>query len=274
MKRNYKIAALIVILFFPLINGFADDNSISFVIAPPPVGYPVFEEGSKDTLAAVNFVYASLDYGGSSMTIIGPSGFGIFQYCISDSLAFGGNIGASIMAGSEYSLLMIQVPLNLSATFKFLTIDKHTFFVTAGAGGDIGTTSMKYTIPQWVPYTSTYVDDETTLRTLMTTGRCSGGLQANLGIGDFILSPFGTYSYSAGSYSTSQESSMSYDYPSTSGSIPGYSTTILGFDLLYRPLDMSLSSMIHRTDDMTLVSLAFKWLLGGAKKTAGLHTSQ
>ena len=271
MKRSYKISLLVALILIPLFYGFADDSSISFVIAPPPVGYPVFEKGSKDTLVAASFVYAALDYGGSSMTIIGPSCFGILQYCASDSLAFGLSAGASILAGSEYSLLMLQVPLNMSATFKFLTLGTHSFFVTAAAGGDIGTTSMKFTIPQWVPYTSTFIDDETTLRTLMTTGRFSGGLQANLGLGDFILSPFGTYSYSAGTYSSSQESSMSYDYPSASGSIPGYSTAIIGFDLLYRPRDMSLSSMIHSTDGMTLVSLAFKWLLPGAKKAAGLQ---
>ncbi len=253
---------IIILLLIPLFIS-AENDTVSFVIAPPPIGYPVFEKGNKDTLVAGNIVYADYDFGDTDIKIFGPSFFGIYQYGITDRMAVNGRIGAAVLAGSEYSLLMLQIPLNISAAYEIIKTETNSFFLIAGAGGDIGRTSMKITIPQVVVLT--LVEDETTLSTLTTTGNISGGAQANLGLGKFILSPFGTYTYTAGSYSTTQESSMSFDYPSASGSIPGFSTIIFGFDLLYKPKDISLSSQIHSTEDSTLVSLAMKWLLPGKK---------
>jgi len=259
MKIKYLSAALLFLFLLSLSQGFADDSTISLVIAPPPVGYPVFEEGSKENLVSADLLYTSVDFGGTDITILGPSVFGIYQYAVLDTLAVNASIGASVLVGSEYNMLLFQVPLFMSMTYQFLSLGEHTFFVTAGGGGDIGLTSMSVVVPQVVGWTM--IEDETTLRTLTTTGRLSGSLQANISLGSFILSPFGTYTYTAGNYSSTMESSMSFDYPSSSGRIDGYSTTILGFDLLYKPLDLSLSSMIRRSDRMTLISISLKWLL-------------
>jgi hypothetical protein len=87
------------------------------------------------------------------------------------------------------------------------------------------------------------------------------GVQFNVTIQDFIASPFGSWTYTAGTYSYTQTSAMSFDYPSGSGTIEGSSSTTLGFDLLYRPWGISLSSMVRRTDSYTLVTLALKRLL-------------
>ena len=92
-------------------------------------------------------------------------------------------------------------------------------------------------------------------------GKITGGIQANIGLGEVIFSPYGLYTYTAGTYSYSQESSMSFDYPSSSGSISGFSTTIFGFDLLYKPGNISLSSQLQNSTDSTIISVALKWLL-------------
>jgi hypothetical protein len=154
---------------------------------------------------------------------------------------------------------MVQLPLQGNIVYEFYTTPRHSFYFIGGLGGDIGSTSMTIEVPQVVNITM--VTDETTLETITFTGRLTLGAQANFGLGKFILSPFGVYTYTRGSYSSTQTSSMSFEYPSSSGSVPGYSTTIIGFDLLYRPWNVSLSSQVHQTDKTTLVSLAMKWLL-------------
>ena len=154
---------------------------------------------------------------------------------------------------------MIQIPLQINAVFEVLKSAEHSFFLIGGAGGDIGSSRMKSTLPLTV-YTTT-IDDEVTYSTFTTTGRFTGGAQANLGMGNLIFSPFGLYTWTAGTYSTNLTSSMSETYPSSSGSIPGYSAALFGFDILYLPAGMSLSSFIQNTDKYTLISLAVKWML-------------
>ncbi len=57
-----KVFALLGVLFAA--GGLAlfaqEDTTVSFVIAPPPVGYPVFEKGAvRDQSAAMAIWYAS-----------------------------------------------------------------------------------------------------------------------------------------------------------------------------------------------------------------------
>jgi len=106
-----------------------------------------------------------------------------------------------------------------------------------------------------------YVDDDTQVTSTTLAYSLTAGAQINWSIGQFIISPYGVYTYSGGKSWMTQKSSMSYDYPSSSASIPAYSTTIFGFDILYKPLDVSLSSQLQHTDDYNLVSIALKWLL-------------
>ena len=119
--------------------------------------------------------------------------------------------------------------------------------------------TMTVTVPQMVELL--VVDDPTSFDTTTVTASVSAGAQINIALKDFIVSPFGSYTYTVGTYSYTQTSAMSFDYPSGSGTIEGSSSTTLGFDLLYRPWGISLSSMVRRTDSYTLVTLALKRLL-------------
>jgi hypothetical protein len=125
---------------------------------------------------------------------------------------------------------------------------------------------MTVDVPYIVPYTTVIKEDPTTLTTSTITGVVNLGVQANIAVGKLTVSPFGVYSYSAGSYNSTQTSAMSFDYPSTSGTVEGFSTTAFGFDVLHRPSGITLSSQLRKTDTSTLVSLALKWLL---KRTPG-----
>ena len=119
--------------------------------------------------------------------------------------------------------------------------------------------TMTVTVPQIVELIM--VEDPTIFDTTTVTGSVSAGTQLNIALKDLIASPFGTWTYTSGTYSYTQTSAMSFDYPSGSGTIEGSSSTTLGFDLLYRPWGKDLSSMVRRTDSYTLVTPALKRLL-------------
>lgn len=259
MNRWTRIALLLIMCVIPTVFAAAEEDTVSFVIAPPPVGYPNFVKGFMDIHTGGTAVYGNITALDKKVHLFGASAFGNMQYCFSDRLAVNGALGVMLLAGSRYDMLFSQLPLQANAAYEFMKTPNNSFYVLGGLGGDIGVMSMTVSVPQIVGML--LVIDDTTLSTLTASGRVTLGAQANLGIGKFILSPFGVFTYTAGTYSATQESTMSFSYPSYSGSIPGYSTTIFGFDLLYTPKNISLSSLVHNTDTTTLVSIAVKWLL-------------
>ena len=239
----------------------AEEDTLSFVLAPPPVGYPVFSKGDRTTQAGGNAILLMIDQVGEKMLVAGGTGFGHWQATVSDSLSLGVQAGGSLLAGTKHGLLMAQVPLQANAVFAAITRPTWSGFLFGGLGADIGMSTMTITIEQYLPLITNPVEDDTSLATLTTTGSINTGAQLNLILGDFIISPFGCWTYTAGMYSYTQTSAMSFEYPSGSGTIGGSSSTTLGFDLLYRPWGIALSSMVRRTDSYTLVTLAMKRLL-------------
>lgn len=259
-KKVILFLLTLTVLWIPL-SVQAGEDTLSFVIAPPPVGYPVFEKGFTDQTVGGNFIYVNSKLMDTSFQLFGAMIFGNWQYCVTNKFALSGNFGASFLFGDKYDLLMMQLPYQFNLAYQIDLAKEVSLFLLGGAGGDLGLTTMTVEVPQPVPLTTTIIIDPTTVTTTTATGRLTGGLQANIGIGQFIFSPFGLYTYTAGSYWMDQKSAMSFDYPSAAGAIDGYSTTILGFDLLYKPLGVSLSSITHFRPDTTLVSIALKWLL-------------
>ncbi len=79
--------------------------------------------------------------------------------------------------------------------------------------------------------------------------------------GPFIVSPFGTYTLTGGAWNTEMTSSMSFGYPSASGSIDPEGSIVVGFDVLYVPKGITLSSQLRANDSYTLISVALMWLL-------------
>lgn len=266
-KRNFSFidtvrTTCIVALLTSGIAAFAEDSAVSLVIAPPPVGYPSIEAGAKTTQIGVNGLYASYEANGFDLTFFGASVLLDSQQCMTDSIALNGSAGFSALAGDKYDMFVLQMPISGDIIFKLAGNRSFSIFAFGGATGNLGMTTMTVTIPQWVPYTSTIVSDDTTLTTLMLTGTVLGGLQANIPVSSFIISPFGFCTVTGGTWSSTQKSSMSYSYQSSSGSIDPVTGFVLGFDALYVPLNFALSSQFHRDADFTMITVATKWKIG------------
>ena len=269
MRRSIVFAVFTVLfVLVPVSRAVAEEDQVSFVVAPAPVGYPEFERGEGIAQTGANAVYASMDFGDETLRLYGAMGFGSYQYSLTDSLALGGSLGGSFFVGSDYDLLVFQFPLNAAAVYEVYKTSAWSLFLFGGGGGAIGVTNM--TIPVMQLVNITLIEDPTSLTTATFTGTFNAGVQANFSVGKLVVSPFGTYAYTSGSYNTTQTSSMSFNYPSYSGSIDAFSTTVFGFDLLHRPSGITLSSQLRSSPKSTLVSVAVKWLLKGFRKKAGV----
>jgi hypothetical protein len=246
------------------VHVFGDDDttSFSFDVAPPPVGYPRIERGARDTTVGGQAVFARGDIVDTSFTVAGLTLFGSLQTNPVRRTMFSLTGGGAFLAGDRMSLMTLQIPLRLLAVIQGFDSDHVDLFLFAGAGGDAGVTSLTVTVPQPVPYTTTFVDDDTTLSVTTTTGTVQAGGQVNVDLRRFVTSVFAVWSYTGGNYSTNQRSSMSYDYPSTSGDLAGRSAVVGGFDLLWKEKNMALSSQIRSDRDFLVYTVALKRLLG------------
>lgn len=117
-KRLFMSLSAILALAVPVI---ADEDTLSFVLAPPPVGYPVFSKGDRTTQVGGNAIFLMINQGGERMLVAGGTGFGHWQATVSDNLSLGTVLGGSLLAGNKHGLLMAQVPLQANAIFAAFT---------------------------------------------------------------------------------------------------------------------------------------------------------
>lgn len=120
--------------------------------------------------------------------------------------------------------------MQTNVVFAAFTRPAFSLFLFGGLGVDLGMSTMTIDVPQVVELLM--VEDPTRFDTFTALDSVSGGAQCNIPIGDFIASPFGSLTFTAGMYSYTQTSAMSFKYPSGSGNIDSSSSTSLGFDLL------------------------------------------
>jgi hypothetical protein len=250
------VVFLAVLIVFNPVSPAAEESSVSFVVAPPPVGFPDFEEADGKVQTGAQLVYVNQDLAGERLTVAGAAGYGNYQQAFGKRLALNGSLGTTLLIGSLYDLYMVQIPLNVTAILNALDTGRVSLFLFAGGGGSLGLSSM--TMERITVYPIT---DVVTMTTYTVLGSMTAGAQLNLFSRRFVLSPFAFITLSGGTYQLTQDSPTEYSYPSYSGTIDNYSSTVIGFDLLYRPKNISLASQFRNTPDYRLLSLALKWFL-------------
>ncbi|HSV56346.1 MAG TPA: hypothetical protein VLH39_04470 [Magnetospirillaceae bacterium] len=266
-RPGSRLSIAACLTFAVLFAAFPEDNKATFTVSPPPVGYPDFKAGDATQQAGGGAVVIKTDTSGLSGWLIGVSGAWQYQYSPKDDLALGASAGATFMVGDQNSLMFASVPLGASVAAELATWRGSTLYALGYLGVTLGYTSLKVTVPQYLPYLDP-VYDETTLGTMSGVLSAGGGGQVNIALGGFVLSPFALWTFSGGVYSTSQSSSMSFVYPTTSGDIPLSLNSVYGFDLLYKPMGWSLSSQLRMGDGYRMFSMALRWLLRGIKDRA------
>lgn len=255
-----KILVLVTVLILThTVFLVASDTTVSFTIAPPPVGYPIFTKGTSTMHFGGNAVFMSMDFQTESLNIVGGSVFGNYQKCYSDNFSLSSSFGLGFMAGNQFDMKILQIPVGANAIYSAYKNEKLSLFLFGGVRSDIAFNFMTITVPQLVNIT--LVNDETTMTTTSIMATVNIGAQLNITSGSFVFSPYGIYNHTSGTFSSSQTSSMSFTYPTYTGDIEGYSSIIFGIDVLYVPKNISLSSYAQISDDTNIFSLAFKKLL-------------
>ncbi len=244
---------------------YPDETVAVFDVAPPPVGYPRIVRGEQIVTAGLQGLFLEREIGNTAFRIGGLGVYGTMQESPLDRLLLSATAGGAILVGDRMDLVGVQLPLRCTAVVEAADTRRLDAYLFGGAGGDIGLMSMTVTIPQWVPMTTTWIDDDTTVQTTTTTGTVYGGVQFTGDIGPFILSLFGTYGYTAGGYRVTQTSTMSYDYPSTSGNIDGQRALFAGCDVLLKELNTSLSTLVRRDDEGSILNVSIKRTLSSRR---------
>jgi hypothetical protein len=248
----------------------AGKTSVSFTIAPPPVGYPEMKAGEQ----VLKLDGAFLSVNNELMDLKGALPSISTQISPSDVMAINIQAGLGLIKGNKYGLFMMQTPFRLSMQYQMAKTNKLTFFTFGGTGFDLGVSSMN--IKQSFGDGSI----KTSIVALNFMAPFQGGLQVNYDISGFVLSPYATMNVTMGfvsSTATTTGTVSGFPVSNVSDdtrSIPTFTNIVFGFDALYKPWGVSLSSFIQNSKDnkllvLTLGKVLSKKMLGDRSKKSG-----
>lgn len=260
----------VLVFHYELIAQNPDDVSVSFTIAPPPVSYPEMKAGEQ--VLKLGGAFLSMDADVMKMKGALPS-FSV-QISPSDVLAINVQGGLGIITGNKYDMFIMQIPFRLGMQYQMAKMDKLTFFTFGGTGFDMGISSMKIKSPV------TGGTIKTSVLGLSFMFPLQGGFQANYDLAGFVISPYVTTNVTMGfinSTSTTTGTVSGFPIAETSDdtkSIPVFTNIVFGFDALYKPWGVSLSSFIQNSKDtklfmMTLGKVLSKKMLPDRSKKTG-----
>ncbi len=245
MNRNTAMILVVALIVVSLsTNVFAASQS-TFSITPPPIASPVFD--AKETHVKVGGVYLNMKSTDPGMDFK-LSGYGldmVTRKSFGNVLAIDWSVGVMYLKGDIKSALTgtsnakmdisgANIPLSLNLEVQPLKTDIFNFILFAGPAVNISAMSIK---SNTVIAGRTYSDTITSSSFLYGP---QGGLQMGIRLGDFHIDLFGMGTNLRGT----QDTSSSYG-GSTSTSIPAYTTTSMGGDLVYDPWGLTLSSILQ-----------------------------
>jgi hypothetical protein len=120
MKKYAAGFLLVVLIGFPGFPLFAENDTVHFVIAPPPVGYPEIKKGEKIYQAGTDALFFTTDLNSEKLIVLGATAFGNYQESFTDWFTASLNFGGSFMAGSKYSMMILSLPLHMNGILELL----------------------------------------------------------------------------------------------------------------------------------------------------------
>lgn len=218
-------------------SALAQQNSFS--ITPPPIVAPTFEEGKSE--GKVRFTYLSMEGNGTEFTGGGIDGIG--RKAFSNRFAgdvqgglfvIGGDMASGPTSTTKFSTTMMNLLLGVNGELLAYKGDVFSTLLFAGPNMTFLFGTFDMTIPCGV--TATCTD------TMTITGSLFGlqaGIQLGIDLGDVSIDPFAMMSTQSGSMTTSSSYGGSF-----TSDIDPYTTTSFGFDITYKPWNMSLSAIL------------------------------
>ena len=233
-----------------------ENTEMNFVIAPPPLGYPEFNDtftmNQKVDLTIAKITHPQFNIAGFGLGYIpryADKNFGVDLY-----------MGFNFMTGKIMDLATISmIGLDFIPNLELVAINTSFLKAIIFAG---------YNLSLWVGnYTMSYTLNDQTYSSTTTSNTSLYGLLTGfqfhiLPIDEIIISPFAYIKKLQGTTTlTSTYNNQSY---STKSDIPPFTSMTLGFDVIFTPAGLTLSSIFEKrkkeTDDIKQImfSLGFK----------------
>lgn len=234
MKNLFKI---IVSFYFGLmaLSGSICAAQSNFQVTPPPIAAPEFEAGKVDVKAGLTFINMS----GSGFNLEGAGANYIRRQAFTDEFAWDMQGGLFVLSGSlsGNAMTFTTVPLSLNVEYQPLKTSTSSLILFAGPNYSASWAKIKNAV---VVFAGTPYD----LSMNMQMYGWQGGGQYSAQLGDFKFSPFAMLQSQQGTVN-----SYSGGFSNGSTSIPAFTTTSYGLDLLYIPWNVTLSSVLQQAAD-------------------------
>lgn len=251
MKKVFKAVSFSLGLM--VLSSSVHAAQSNFQISPPPIAMPEFSAGKVDKKVSATYVGIT----GTGLNLNGAGANLVTRRANSDTTALDTSFGAFLMSGtmnsgtSKGDLLVMNIPFSVNFEFQPVKNDNMALILFGGPMLSLGLSSFKFqtqtqTITGWSGFTPIYgttTDTMTSTTTTLLYG-AQGGAQIGINAGGFTISPFAMFQSQQGTASTTTSSSSSGS-SSSSSSIPTFTSTSYGMDILYRPWNMTLSSMLQ-----------------------------
>jgi len=244
MVRKSVLVVVAVLLLISIASFvFAGSSQSTFSISPPPIASPVFDVKETDVKVGLTYLTMkstdpTMDFklDGYGINFVGRSAFGnklAIDYAIG-VIYMDGEIATGGTATMKMDLTGANIPISVNIEIQPYKNDVFNVILFVGPAFNITAMEMesKYTILGTTYSDTTYIDS-------ILYGP-QGGLQLGFGLGDFNLDVFGM----ATSLRGKQETTSTYG-ADTSTTIPAYTTTSFGADLVYTPWGLALSSILQ-----------------------------
>lgn len=244
LRRSVLIAVAVFFCLGVSSVSYAASQS-TFSISPPPIATPVFDV--KETDEKIGAMYLSMKSTDPGMDFkLDGYGLGsVTRKSFGNILAIDYSIGVAYMTGkitmpsstgsSRTGLKGMNIPLGLNLEVQPYKNDSFNIIFFAGPAINL---SIMQIDSSYVLLGKTYsmtIDSDSFLY------GPQGGLQMGIKVGDFHIDLFGMVTSLQGTQSTSS----SYG-GSTSTTIPAYTSTSTGADLVYDPWGLALSSILQQ----------------------------
>jgi len=238
MKKMIQISnlvACIVLLLVFVTSAPAAQSNLQ--ITPPPIASPEFEAGKVDKKAGLTYINMS----GSGFSLNGYGASIIRRRAFTDTWAWDMQGGLFVMKGSLSSndMSLWTIPLSLNVEYQPLKSPSSSLILFAGPNYSF----TNVNINDGVLYSPVSIIAPTKwdLNMDITMYGWQAGGQYSAKLGDFKVSPFAMIQ--------SQQGTVAISYGALSQgstSIPAFTTTSYGLDLLYLPWNVTLSSVLQQ----------------------------
>ncbi len=217
----------------------------NFQVTSPPIPWYEFSNGQKDIRAGGTALYMTgeiedPDYGGE-INIYGGGGSLFYRYAFRDEFAF--DVGCTLIGAAgdigdvaKMNIAMVSVPVDI----EFQPVKSSKYSVILFAGFNFTWMSLGVEFDDGADSGS--VDMVTSIR------GPQGGIEAAIVFENFVFTPFFMITSLSGNASIDYSDSSGSAFSASSG-IPATKSYYYGIDIIYRPLGITLSSIIQQVMD-------------------------